>query len=308
MINAIQQTLGQVEIGAPQSFSDLTMVPLFYAADAPASYLTLDEALGKGLARVTEVSEGGHVPELRFENLGESPVFLMDGEELIGARQNRVINISILVGARKTIAIPVSCVERGRWSYVSREFRSADRTLYASAKAAKMRHVSQSLREERSRRSDQAAVWRDIAEKSARLSVDSTTEAMADMYEGSHRSLDEYHQALRPVPAQAGAAFAIGGRLIGIEVFDAPATFAKLFPKLVAGYALDAIDRHEQGSAEVSLEQVRSLLRRIAAASAEQYAALGEGQDVRLSGYALGGGALVVGDRVIHLAAFEERS
>ncbi len=39
-------------------------------------------------------------------------------------------------------------------------------------------------------------------------------------------------------------------------------------------------------------------------AGVEPFAALGEGEDLRLSGEALAGGALVAEDRVVHLAAF----
>jgi hypothetical protein len=40
---------------------------------------------------------------------------LLDGEELIGAKQNRALNLTILAPAKQVIVIPVSCVEAGRW-------------------------------------------------------------------------------------------------------------------------------------------------------------------------------------------------
>jgi len=39
-------------------------------------------------------------------------------------------------------------------------------------------------------------------------------------------------------------------------------------------------------------------------AQAEQFEALGDGEDLRLSGESLAGGALVAEERVVHLAAF----
>ncbi len=56
-----------------------------------SEYLTLDEALAAKTATVTEVSESGSVPELYFQNEGDLPVLLLDGEELVGAKQNRVL-------------------------------------------------------------------------------------------------------------------------------------------------------------------------------------------------------------------------
>jgi hypothetical protein len=76
------------------------------------------------------VSEAGSVPELLVKNLAPSPVLILDGEELIGAKQNRIVNLAILVAAGQTLRIPVSCVEAGRWVHRSREFAAAGRARH----------------------------------------------------------------------------------------------------------------------------------------------------------------------------------
>ena len=48
-----------------------------------------------------EVSKEGDVPNLPFENHGNSKVLLVDGDELVGAKQNRIINLSILADTHK---------------------------------------------------------------------------------------------------------------------------------------------------------------------------------------------------------------
>jgi hypothetical protein len=50
-----------------------------------------------GAARLTEVGGGGSVPELRFENLGERPVLLLDG-----GRADRLWSASIRSAASST--------------------------------------------------------------------------------------------------------------------------------------------------------------------------------------------------------------
>ncbi len=47
-----------------------------------------------------------------------------EGEILMGAKQNRVINVTVLVAAGVKFVLPVSCVEAGRWRYKSRHFES----------------------------------------------------------------------------------------------------------------------------------------------------------------------------------------
>jgi hypothetical protein len=58
-------------------------------------WLTLEEAGAR--ARVTEVSEAGSVPFLQVANGADRPLLLLDGEELIAAKQNRILNTTVLV-------------------------------------------------------------------------------------------------------------------------------------------------------------------------------------------------------------------
>ena len=55
----------------------------------------------------------------------DEAVLLYDGEELVGAKQNRILNVSVLVGAGAKMPIPVSCVEQGRWARSTLDFDSA---------------------------------------------------------------------------------------------------------------------------------------------------------------------------------------
>jgi hypothetical protein len=214
------------------------------------------------------------------------------------------LNLTILVGARRRIVIPVSCVERGRWAYVSREFRSSRRKLFARARAAKMEQVSHSLRKEGSRRSDQGRIWGDVAEVSALYCVSSDTDSMADIYRHQRVGLAEYERAFQPALNQTGAVFAINDRIVGVECFGAKETFDRLMGKLVSSYALDAMGSTEKQLATPSLDDVATFLKTIQSAPEAKYPALGEGEDVRIDALGLAGGALIEGDRVVHFAAF----
>ncbi len=93
------------QLGDPVEHRGIVITPLFPARDPVAAYITLDEALPRGLS-ITEISDAGSVPELAVINpLGDN-VLLYDGEELVGAKQNRILNVSVLVGGRREAADP----------------------------------------------------------------------------------------------------------------------------------------------------------------------------------------------------------
>ncbi len=306
-VKEIAASLEGLAIGTPQVHRNLAFFPLFGPDAGPgaADYLLLDEALERKLARVTEVSGAGSVPELAFENTSAEKILLVDGDELVGAKQNRIINLSILVGGGMRIPIPVSCVEQGRWSYRTSEFGSAKRSLFAKARAKKMGRVSESLRESGMRYSKQGEVWEDVAAKVMFSRAESPTGSMSDAYDSSREALDTYSHAFRAEPGQRGAVAAIDGKVVGLELFDSAATFAKYLDKLVASYAFDALETAGGKAGAASLKQVERFLGRMQSAVAEKFAALGEGEDIRLSGEGIAGGALSAGGRVIHLAGFE---
>lgn len=303
-MDTIASTLAGLTLGKPQTFKNLAMFPLLGATATEPHYLTLDEALQRELARVTEVSEAGTVPELQFENRAPQPVLLLDGEELVGAKQNRVLNLTILVGGGKSVRIPVSCVEQGRWAYRSRTFAGAKRNLFAKARAKKMARVSESLARAGSRRGDQGEVWSDIAVKFRAMDASSPSMAVGDLYEARSTSIRDYVQALKAEARQVGGVFAIDGKVAGLELFDAPATCAKLLEKTVTSYAVDALEQAHDAPAP-SEAVVRQFIERMKAAVVRQYPAIAEGEDLRLTGERLAGGALVADGRVVHLAAFE---
>ena len=135
--NLIQERIEEVTLGEPIIHGQMAMFPLLDREESAADYLTLDESISNGCAQVTEIDKDGSVPELTFKNSCEKRIFLMEGEELVGAKQNRTLNISILVPAGKEIAVPVTCVESGRWSYDSDQFKTSDRVHYSKGRKDK---------------------------------------------------------------------------------------------------------------------------------------------------------------------------
>ena len=309
----IRDALDGLRVGPGTTFKKLTVFPLLKANPAPRpSYLTLAEAMAAGVLRITEVSKQGSVPELHVVNRSDRPVFLLDGEELVGAKQNRVVNLDILVPERTELNIPVSCVEAGRWTYRGPEFSSSPQAMYASGRARKLSRVTGSLRGGGARSGDQAEVWAGIAEFAGLMSVDSPTDAMSDVYDQHAASIDEYVTAFEVSDDQdqVGALFAIGPRIYGFDLFDSAATMRAYREKLVRSYALDALAMRDVAAEPPTAEAAQELLESAARAASESYPGLGLGVDVRVREEKrekpLVGAGLLWQEHMVHLNVFTD--
>jgi len=305
MQTVIQGYLDKVKIGRKQSHRNLAVFPLLSGYTTVLDYMTLDEALAGGVIEVTEVSQGGTVPELKLVNKSPTMVLILDGEELVGAKQNRIVNMTILIQAKSTTVIPVGCVEQGRWHYRSPRFSSEERIMSPALRAMKAEHVSRSVRDSGTFRSDQGRIWDELSLKADRLAAESPTMAMADLYQKERSSLSDYVKHFRPVEVQVGAVFLINGKVVGLDSFGRPETLAKVFRKLVESYALDAVEWSEPGSDErPSGAEVRRFLEAARAASVESHSSVGLGTDCRMESGRLAGFALVHEEQLLHLSVF----
>ena len=116
-----------MEFGKLQQFGVMGILPVLNNNSEHQEYLTLKEAMIQDLIKITELNDSGAVPQLKVINNADIPVLILDGEELMGAKQNRIVNTSILLREKSETIIPVSCVEQGRWSYTSKNFQDSDR-------------------------------------------------------------------------------------------------------------------------------------------------------------------------------------
>lgn len=308
MQTPIAHTLSQVTLGQPKVIDALTMIPLVGGpgAERLPGYLTLDDAIARAWTEVTEISDQGSVPQLTVVNRAPEPVFILDGEELLGAKQNRVVNLSILVPAQATLGIPVSCVEAGRWRARSRAFHAAPRTQYAAGRAKRMAQVSMSMLKSGDRHADQADVWADIAAKSERMGVASPTSAMEEIFSVHEQFTERCVEALPPDVGQCGALFLIDGRVVGLDLFDSAVTLRRLLPKLVRGAAVDALERRERRHVALPLQSkiAENFLEAVRTLPVHECPALGLGCDLRLTAATISGAALAHDGALVHLAAY----
>lgn len=288
--------------GEPVEVGKLRVTPVFIREEAALPYLEFGEALGRGLVEVTEVSEGVSVPNLFVRNKADRDVIIVDGELLVGAKQNRVVNTTVVVPAHSSVEIPVTCVEQGRWHYSSREFSSGGSHSYSSLRSLKHRTVTASLRERGEYTSDQGSIWGDIRSKMDRMESRSPTMSLTDVYESRVSRDDEarLEEEVRPQPGQVGYFAYVRGGFAGADVFGSSELCRAKLAKLLRGHYLDALDSYVEFP-RLSVEQVIGQLR---GAVPEQFAAVGKGAELRFEAAGVQGACKVVDETIPHLAVF----
>jgi len=116
-VDVIRSLLDELHLGRPQTYRNMTVIPLFGKTFDGLDYALGESLMKKGLLSFTEVSESGRVGQLLAHNTSSQKALLIEGEELRGAKQNRTINTTVLLKEHSETVIPVTCTERNRWSY-----------------------------------------------------------------------------------------------------------------------------------------------------------------------------------------------
>lgn len=304
---AIASLLESIKLGEPRMHNGIGLWPIMTAPRSVPAYITLVEALSHEGFRITEVSENGSVPELRVVNQTPRHVLLFDGEELKGAKQNRILNTTILIEAGSQIGVPVSCTEQGRWSYQSDAFSPSGSVAYAQLRKAKSMDVARSLQVHARHSSDQGAVWEEIEalHESADTSHKSPTRAMRDAYRERQRDIEEFGSGVPLMDGQCGLLAVVGDRVEGVDVLSRPGAYARLHRRLVESHAMDFLVRRRGRSGKPADPEAPARFLAGAAQAAESvHKAPGLGDDHRLQFRWGHGAALKVDETVIHLALF----
>ncbi len=311
----IAELLARTHLGPRQAAKALSLWPLCLGEDGAAAagpaYVALGSALAAGSLRVDEVDESGEVPHVRVANEGALAVLVLFGEEIRGAKQNRVANASFLVPPRSEVVLDVSCVEAGRWHRrPGEQFRAADEVVSQALRKKIALRVAEGRRHGTRFHADQGEVWQEIGERLRRTRTSSGTSAYADYRAGREGDLRSIGEAFDVLPRQVGFVAAIGDEVAGVEAIGRPDVFAADFHALLRAYAIDAVDapivRELEGPREGTaprFEHPEPFLEALAVVDGSRGPSLGLGEDLRLQGGSVAGCALVH-EVLVHLTAF----
>jgi hypothetical protein len=285
------------QLGEAMEHRGIVIAALFPTRDPACAYITLDEALPRGLS-ITETSESGTVPELAANNPLRTNILLYDGEELVGAKQNRILNVTVLIAAETSVQIPVSCVEQGRWAHRSARMSSAGHVSHTNLRRRKAEMLAA---RPMARGIAQGEVWDEVREKAERMRTFSPTAAVSDTYRDHGASLAELESLFSLEPGQCGSVLALGDNLC-LDWVSRPDAFAQLWPKLKRGYLLDALEALDQPAA--STTAISDFVREASAAEVADQPSVGLGDDLRVRGSRAVGSGLELDGELLQLSLF----
>jgi hypothetical protein len=290
-----------LRLGSPQTAGRLTLLPVFHHGPA-LEYVTFADAQKDGSAEITEVGEAGAVSTLQVTTSSKVPVLMIDGEILIGLKQNRVLNTTILVPAKTTLKVPVACVEAGRWRRATSKASRADYALSPKIRAMQRHSVTLSARASGKFTADQGAVWDEVAGSLGDLGVHSETLAYSDIEKQLRPEIQDRLSQLQPEPGQSGILALIGGEAVAFDLFDRPSTLARMWQGLIGSYIAEAlVPNPSNGPTDV--EAAAEWIRGAGAGEATRHQAVGLGESVSITGPQHETSALVVDGVAVHIAS-----
>jgi hypothetical protein len=304
----VQEWLSQIEVGEGMHHENLTIFPVFWQGGGSEAdrYDLLSEAVEAEEAVVEEVSEGGDVPFLGVKNEGAKPILIPEGEILIGAKQNRVVNLTVLVAAKTTFQLPVSCVEQGRWHYRTRRFKPAA-FAHPKLRDMKVRSAQVNRMDLGIAVADQGQVWDEVDDHLEDFCPEAPTRDFMDSYEAAGERLEGYREKMELPDRACGFVAARGSEVVGLDLFDTPKTMRKLWDRMADAYFIEAA-RDPGKYAATSKETVDLFIENVSEALRESEKQPDLGVEFEVSDNRFSGAALYYDGAVCHLSAFSSEA
>lgn len=222
-------------------------------------YVPLDEGLRSGQVRVSEKAEAS-VNELQIDNRGKTSVFLQGGDIVRGGHQDRVVAADRVIPPHTTgVRIPSFCVEPTRWNGGPGFGSTTGLVMGARLRTAILKEK------------DQGKVWEAVAAaKTALISTNGLRESRSTslneqlLDQQVQRRLAEFSKALGKALEKkdhaVGLVTAINGKISSSDIYGDPALFRKLYPRLLAAAALEAMSTPTQADSPPSVADATRLL------------------------------------------------
>lgn len=291
------------KVGEAMTHGALSIYPVFTPDGHEPNYILFEEALKKKSATISEVDASGNVPELLVVNDGDSNVLLLEGDVLIGAKQNRVVNVTVLVAAHSQFKLPVSCVERGRWNYISHNF-SLGHSAPMELRCSKTSSVRKSVASHGRAMSDQMDVWNKVDACLDDMKAKSPTSSLDESYKSAKQKVDEFREKIRLPKDATGFIVAVDGKgILGMDLFGHARIAERCWDRLSESYMLESL-RHLPEAKKAAHKHAEAFVRNVGEKVRLSWKTTGMGQEIEVDSGKLTGTGLVFENRLVHLAAF----
>ncbi|ROL57779.1 hypothetical protein D9V84_03415 [Bacteroidetes/Chlorobi group bacterium Naka2016] len=324
MDTAVASLISNIEFGNPISFESMTVIPLFVNSNGSSlNFLSLNESIESKSLEITETSASGTVPFLLVKNFGENPVVILEGEELIGLKQNRILNTTVVIKEKSETKIPVSCCEAGRWAYrrpytPSERFTISDTSenepvlpeinsesiAPALLRASKIEQVTKNLKSSESYHSNQREVWNLIDNYHNRLKSHSQTGALQDAFKKKSNDIYSYEKSFPMIEKQKGVLVLFNGEPVGMDLFYSEKFYSKVHQKLIRGYSLDAILVEKEAKEFDPIAVAKDFLDSILNSNETKRQSATYGWDIRYESDKIAGFSILYDNVVVHSAFF----
>ncbi len=223
---------------------------------------------------------------------------------MVGGKQNRIINTTLVILARTSVKVPVSCIQAGRWQHQRAYFDSTGSVFRARSRAVQKATVSASVRENGGFRSDQRAVWNEVSASLDELGVRSDT---SDFQEGRERvahRLEGFVDAIRPAENQIGSIFIDAQGILGMEILGTPALFSQVCDKITGSFAFEVLSAPALNG--TSIETIKLWWEKILGSQVTGHDSPGAGVDIRVRAEDRIGSGLFWNGVVVHFSCFPD--
>jgi hypothetical protein len=317
----------EITLGTVQQLEDLVVFPLVSQEPLELPYETLSDAFTAGTVDVSETGEGV-VSSLRLRCKGVRDVLALDGEQFVGAKQNRTASRTVLLSARGDTKIPVSCMEQGRWGSRERRFRMTPDHSPTRVRRHAREAERDVIKAGRSPCPDalevaQATVWEEIDDLSTGLGAPSATGALDEAYAARRMDFACWASAFPILTSQVGLLVLTARGPLGLDVVGSQEIYSRLHRGLLNGYLMDGLSQgavgselndhappyrftSPQGSTNETRRrqhEARKFIRQITEATRTEAPTVGLGRYTVLT-EAVVGGELVHDQALVHLSAF----
>lgn len=298
-INGTKITLELLE---SQKFENVEVIPVKTDFFGKKDFLTLKKGYEMGLVEIKEL-EKSTVNTVLCKNDSVTPLILIDGDEITGAMQNRIINDTLLIPANSHLTIDVSCTEQGRWETKGYdvEARTFKPSLYSANHSTRSRK-SRALFEDRNY---QGEVWDSISEFESRSQFKSATSAMNDSYENLKDKQNDYLSKFHIVDGQNGVIFIVNGEVKGLELFYNHSIYKEYHEKLCRSYIIEAVVEKKSVD-NIDRLDLMTILENISDSEFKSKKSIGLGKNIKFSNEFGSGSGLIWEDELIHMTYFKD--